>query len=120
VLAIDGARAADLPAYKAPPPPVYSWSRFYLGASVWGASTYDAVLTGIGSTSRSEKMDGVTGGFQSGYNQQFGAWVLGFESDIQFSGQKGGPTFSGVFAPTTVTTDESSTGSGRRGPARDS
>ena len=32
---------------------------------------------------------------------------VGFESDIQLSGQKGGATFPGVFAPTTITTDES-------------
>ena len=51
-------------------------------------------------------MDGVIGGVQSGYNRQFGSWVLGFESDIQFSGQKGGATFPGVFPPTTITTDE--------------
>ena len=32
------------------------------------------------------------GGFQSGYNYQFGQWVWGFETDIQASGQKGGTT----------------------------
>jgi outer membrane immunogenic protein len=109
VFASGAARAADLAAYKAPPAPVYSWTGLYVGANVgyaWGAANYDAVLTGIGPASRSEKIDGVIGGVQSGYNQQFGAWVLGFESDIQFSGQKGGATFGGVFAPTTITTDE--------------
>ena len=39
-------------------------------------------------------------------NYQIGTWVLGFESDIQYSGQKGGATFPGVVAPTTITTDE--------------
>jgi outer membrane immunogenic protein len=104
-----GVHAADLPAYKAPPPAVYSWSGLYMGANVgysWGTAKYDAVLAGIGTTSRSERMDGAIGGFQSGYNYQFGSWLFGFESDIQYSGQKGGATFPGVFAPTAITTDE--------------
>src|ERR1700687_4879511 len=51
VFATGGARAADLPRYKAPPPPVYSWSGLYMGVNIgysWGAAKYDAVLTGIG------------------------------------------------------------------------
>jgi outer membrane immunogenic protein len=109
VLALGEARAADLSVAKAPPPSVYNWSGLYWGVNVgysWGAAKYDAVLTGIGSVSRSEDIDGVIGGIQSGYNRQIGAWVLGFESDIQISGQKGGATFPGAFAPTTITTDE--------------
>jgi outer membrane immunogenic protein len=108
-LAIGGANAADLAVYKAPPPPLYNWSGLYVGVNIgygWGAVEYDAVLTGVGSASRSEKMDGVIGGVQSGYNFQFGQWVLGFESDIQLSGQRGGTTFPGVVAGITVTTDE--------------
>jgi len=31
-------------------------------------------LTGVGAASRAEKMDGVIGGFQSGYNYQVGTW----------------------------------------------
>jgi outer membrane immunogenic protein len=109
---IGGACAADLGAYKAPPAPppaAYSWSGLYLGANIGyssGAAKYDASLAGVGAISRSEKMDGVIGGLQSGYNYQFGAWVLGFESDIQLSGQKGGSTFPGVIPLTTITTDE--------------
>src|ERR1700730_2660904 len=109
VFATGGARAADLSIYKAPPLPVYSWSGLYWGANVgysWGEAKYEAVLTGVGATSHSEKMDGVIGGLQSGYNYQFGTWVLGFEADIQLSGQKGGATFPGVGPLTTITTDE--------------
>src|SRR3954470_5850041 len=55
---------------------------------------------------RASAGDGVIGGFQSGYNYQFGQWVLGLETDIQASGQKGGSTFQTVAVPlTTVTTD---------------
>jgi hypothetical protein len=39
-------------------------------------------------------------------NYQFGSWVFGFETDIRLSGQKGGATFPGVGALTTITTDE--------------
>jgi outer membrane immunogenic protein len=46
----------------------------------------------------------VIGGFQSGYNYQFGQWVWGFETDFQASGQKGGTTLQ-IDRFTTVTTD---------------
>ena len=103
--------AADLrPAYKAAPlpPPVYSWTGIYWGVNVgysWGEAKNDVTLLGVGTVSGSQKMDGVIGGFQAGYNYQFGAWVWGFETDIQASGQKGGETFPGVLPLTTVSTD---------------
>src|SRR6478736_5992263 len=95
------ASAADLrarPSYAPapPPPPVYSWTGLYWGVNVgysWGESKNDATLQidrGVfGNASASRKVDGVIGGFQSGYNYQFGQWVWGFETDIQASGQKG-------------------------------
>ena len=97
VLAVGSATAADLrPAYKAaPPPPVYSWTGLYWGVNVgysWGQAKDEVSLLGVGTFSESQKVDGVIGGFQSGYNYQFGQWVLGFETDIQASGQKGGTT----------------------------
>ena len=63
--------------YRAPPPlaPLYSWTGLYWGANIgysWGTAKYDATLTGVGSVSQSEKIDGV-GGVQSGYNYQFGS-----------------------------------------------
>ena len=103
--------AADLrPAYKAAPlpPPVYSWTGIYWGVNVgysWGEAKNDVTLLGVGTASSSRKMDGVIGGFQAGYNYQFGAWVWGFETDIQASGQKGGETFPGILPLTTVSTD---------------
>ena len=63
-------------------------------------------LAGVGTFSESQKVDGVIGGFQSGYNYQFGQWVLGLETDIQASGQKGGTTLQITALPvTTLTTD---------------
>ena len=98
VLSVGSAYAADLrPAPRpAPPPPVYSWTGLYWGVNVgysWGEAKNEATLQiapGVfGTASASRKVDGVIGGFQSGYNYQFGQWVWGFETDFQASGQKG-------------------------------
>jgi outer membrane immunogenic protein len=95
------ANAADIrarPAYSPPPPappPGYTWTGLYWGGNVgysWGRADNDANV-GLVTFSESEKIEGVIGGFQSGYNYQFGAWVWGFETDIQASGQKGDSTF---------------------------
>ena len=96
VLSVGSAYAADMAPRPAPPPPVYSWTGLYWGVNVgysWGEAKNDATLQiapGVfGSASASRKVDGVIGGFQSGYNYQFGQWVWGFETDFQASGQKG-------------------------------
>jgi outer membrane immunogenic protein len=109
-LAAGSASAADMavrPA-MAPPPPVYTWTGLFLGVNIgysWGQAKYDATFSGVGTVSSSQDIDGVIGGGQTGYNYQFGAWVWGFESDIQASGQKGSSTFAGIGPLTTVTTD---------------
>jgi outer membrane immunogenic protein len=115
VLAAGSASAADLrrPAYQPAPPPMYSWTGLYWGVNVgysWGQDKRDATLQvapGLLRTfSDSQKLDGVIGGFQSGYNYQFGQWVWGFETDIQASGEKGGTNLQLAALPlTTVTTD---------------
>ncbi|MGZ3297177.1 MAG: outer membrane protein, partial [Xanthobacteraceae bacterium] len=100
--------AADLarPAY-APPPPMYSWTGLYWGVNVgysWGRDKNQWNLIAFGAVSESQKMDGVIGGFQSGYNYQFGQWVLGLETDIQASGQKGS-TIYGIAPGVTLSAD---------------
>lgn len=72
------ANAADLPpTYKsAPVAAPYNWTGFYLG-----------VNAGYGWASG--RMNGVIGGGQAGYNWQNGNLVLGLETDIQATGQKG-------------------------------
>jgi outer membrane immunogenic protein len=111
VLAAASAGAADMsarPVYTPPPAPVYSWTGMYWGANIgysWGHSKYDATMLGLGTISSSEKIDGVIGGGQTGYNYQFGAWVWGLETDIQASGQKGGSTLQALGGLATVTTD---------------
>lgn len=123
VLAAASASAADMavrPAYA--PPPAYSWNGWYIGGNVgysWGTAKYDSALStsSVGvvfantSISESQKIDGVIGGVQTGYNYQFGAWVWGWETDFQGSGQKGGSTLVGTLGtivgpvPVSVTTD---------------
>jgi len=76
-LAASAAGAADF--YKAPPPTPYgySWLGPYVGANFgyqWGQ------LTNSGANPA-----GIAGGFQGGYNWQFGQFVLGAETDIQLS-----------------------------------
>ena len=100
------ANAADLarkaPILKAPPPPIWSWTGFYIGANVgysWGRSRTDLSVfnntTGallFASSSRFD-LNGAIGGGQIGYNWQSANWVWGIEADIQASGQDGHTLF---------------------------
>jgi outer membrane immunogenic protein len=74
------------PIYTPPPPvPVYTWTGIYWGANIgysWGKVNNDWTLVGFGAVSESQKIDGVIGGVQTGYNYQVGNWVLGLETDI--------------------------------------
>jgi len=77
------------PAVAAPP---QSWNGFYAGANIgggwaWASSSYDVTEELIldPSTSGSQGMSGVVGGFQLGYNWQTGNWVWGLEADFDFS-----------------------------------
>jgi outer membrane immunogenic protein len=92
------AQAADLPARYSPAPaygamPVFTWTGFYVGANVgygWSTGTsryYDPAFGFVGSS----KKGGFTGGAQAGYNYQFGMFVLGAETDLQYAavGNKG-------------------------------
>ena len=111
-----GAFAADLPvrgpAYRAPPPAYSSWTGYYFGGNIgysWGRSENNVRVTGLppvlfGLPTASlaagdrdhQDVDGVIGGFQSGYNWQVGQWVMGMESDLQASGQKGDTRYCGL------------------------
>jgi outer membrane immunogenic protein len=88
--------AADIP-MKAPPqalPSYYNWTGLYIGANAgYGWASGDGTIT-IGGASGpvSGKGNGGFGGVQTGYNWQTGAMVIGLETDIQFSGQKGNVT----------------------------
>jgi outer membrane immunogenic protein len=108
IAGIGSASAADLP-LKAPPPVVVDplWTGFYVGLNggySWGRSetnvTFIDTTTGLpitlpagSATSASFNMNGGVFGGQAGYNWQRDRMVLGVETDIQWSGQKGSANF---------------------------
>jgi outer membrane immunogenic protein len=112
-LSLATASAADLgaatpaPIYtKAPLAVPFSWTGFYVGGNVgygWGTAKNDPSFTQSDGTfsagfdaTDTDKVNGVIGGAQAGYNWQVNNFVLGLETDIQASGQKGTDTFDGL------------------------
>jgi outer membrane immunogenic protein len=111
LLAATGAFAADLPVYSKAPAvaAVYDWTGFYIGTNLgysWGRGSTDGSVTGtqtvatVGAGTVTTPLaalpligradvNGFIGGGQLGYNWQRGAWLLGLESDIQFSSERG-------------------------------
>lgn len=110
------ASAADLPrkapAY-APPPPVFSWTGFYIGGHVgysWGSvdgdTTHDVIppvppfslppgTAVFSSIQRDVDPRGGLGGIQAGYNFQSGQAVFGIEADFTWTGQRDTFDFNG-------------------------
>ena len=95
-LASGPALAADLPSRKAPPPvayvappPVFTWTGFYVGLNAGAA--IDNTRYGWSPFSPDYRPGGVafTGGAQAGYNWQTGPLVLGVETDIAYRGASG-------------------------------
>ncbi len=99
------AHAANM-AVKAPPPPptapVYSWTGWYVGGNIGGGWGHrDVTFTPNDPAaslffltapppSPSFDINGVVGGLQLGYNWQFQpTWLVGFETDFDWSGMKG-------------------------------
>jgi outer membrane immunogenic protein len=80
--------AADL-AVKAPPiasPYIASpWDGLYVGANLgYGSTDFDVTASGFGAVA-SEHASGVVGGFQVGYNKQYGTFVIGLETDFDLT-----------------------------------
>lgn len=103
--------AADLPSTKGapiytPPPPVFSWTGFYIGAQAgyeWGrthADTYADFIGGGPIFTQGHSDQGVVGGIHLGYNWQVSQFVLGFEGDVNGSGYSGSNTLLGGFVHT--------------------
>src|SRR5262249_34357307 len=99
--------------------PVYSWTGFYVGGNIgysWGNAHTD--LSGSFNSisfpgapvqftnpsapfavSSSQRLNGLIGGGQVGLNYQFAPqWVLGFEFDIQGSGERSSNTVLDPFS----------------------
>jgi outer membrane immunogenic protein len=102
--------AADM-AVKAPAPepaaPVYTWTGWYGGLNfggAWGAANNNISFTQTDTLNSpasfnaqdSGKFNGPFGGIQAGYNWQVSNFLLGFETDIQASGQTGTNNFNGT------------------------
>jgi len=91
-----------------PAPAAATWTGFYLGGNVgysWGND--DVTLNGLtisgtslpGIGSSSFKPSGAIGGLQAGYNWQFAPnWLLGFETDFQWTNQKDTLTSTSTFS----------------------
>ena len=79
-LTLGTARAADLPRVPyatTAPYPTYNWVGPYIGVNLgyqWGSATHSGA-----------NPSGLMGGAQGGYNWQFGQFVVGAETDLQFS-----------------------------------
>jgi outer membrane immunogenic protein len=81
------ALAADMPAYKAPPPaPYYNWSGYYIGFNIGGQwneveRTYPTPFASTRTLIATDSNDGIFG-FHLGAQYQFGYWVLGVEAAL--------------------------------------
>jgi len=97
-IAASTAHAADLPSRYSPAPaynalPVFTWTGFYAGLNAgygWNVGDsrfYDPAF----GTVRGRRSGGFVGGAQAGYNYQFGMFVGGLETDLQYAavGNKG-------------------------------
>jgi outer membrane immunogenic protein len=90
--------AADLPSrvdppVYIPPPPVWTWTGFYVGANGgygWGTdngrNTYTNNIGTVDSSAGPGSAKGGFGGGQFGYNWQMSSFVVGLETDFQGSG----------------------------------
>jgi opacity protein-like surface antigen len=81
------ALAADLPikapAYNAPiSSPPYNWSGLYLGANIGGA--FSSATANVAGTIWDPGATEFIGGFQVGYNWQFGHFLVGVEGDFDW------------------------------------
>lgn len=105
-LAIAGpALAADLPSRHVAPAapavaPIFTWTGFYAGVNIGGAwehgslhvrdeDTLQSINLGAALGLRESDSGGFTGGAQIGYNYQIGQFVVGLETDIQYSDLSG-------------------------------
>ena len=113
-LSATSALAADLPSRKGPPPaylpppPVLTWTGFYVGGNVGGGWTENYNVGGAGTVfngfvwvpaivpAGTSSGGGVVGGIQAGYNFQLSPmFVVGVETDFQGSSIGGSSGWTG-------------------------
>ncbi len=71
------------------PVPVATWTGFYVGGNFgYGWAATDATARSVTAASTSYDMKGPTAGAELGLNAQMGNWLVGVESDLQWSWQK--------------------------------
>lgn len=103
--------AADIPLKAPAAPEVYSWAGSYLGLNGgygWGRFKVNEPTefdhTGVIFHYANFNFNGSGGffGLQNGYNWQSGAWVFGYETDLQLARINGDKTFlASIFGNTT-------------------
>ena len=80
------AHAADM-VVKAPPSPAYTapynWSGLYLGANIGGA--FSSATANVAGTIWDPGATEFIGGFQAGYNWQFGHFLVGVEGNFDWA-----------------------------------
>jgi outer membrane immunogenic protein len=85
IAATGAAAAADLPRRSPPPvfvpPPLFTWTGFYVGGDIGYAWGKDGVNTTFGGAA-SGSPQGVVGGGHVGYNYQVNQFVVGLEGDV--------------------------------------
>ena len=100
-LPVIGAAAGEAP--TAPThPAAFSWAGFYIGANIGAgvplhASERFQAVSGFTSSAfdlypSGRERSGITFGAQVGHNWQFGNWVFGFETDLNFLDGRRGPS----------------------------
>jgi outer membrane immunogenic protein len=111
------AQAADMP-MKAPLAPALSWTGFYVGGNVgggWGnqnasyspndpnSAELFTAANGGGPPSTSFRSSGALAGIQVGYNWQTNrSWLVGVETDLDWSSIKGSGSSSYLVFPTSL------------------
>jgi len=107
------ASAADLPArtYTAPllpPPPVFSWTGFYVGANIGGAWTNNPWTDTLLLTNFNNNNNGrFIGGGQIGGNYQIGQFVIGGEWDFDWAGNNNNNNLGVVIPAGTIVVNNS-------------
>jgi outer membrane immunogenic protein len=103
------AAAADMPAKAyTPPPPVWSWTGFYVGVhfgGAWGTKelTMRDTLTSIPFETDPIALNSFLGGVQAGLNYQFNQVVIGVEAQQSWTQLNGRTGIGECFTPTSIT-----------------